>query len=179
MGLTKTDKDELNKAILEYLYSNNYKNSYDAFVSETEIDPAEDSSKHKNVLEVKWKSVARLKRQVQTLEDQIRRFKEENDTKAIYGGQKEGMPKQPEKFVCLGHKQKISKVAFHPIYDILASSSDDASIKLWDTETGENDKTMRGHTKKINYITFNNQGTFLASCGNDQTIRFWNLEIHQ
>ena len=179
MGLTKNDKEELNKAILEYLYVNNYKNAHDSFIIDAEIDVSEDTSKQRNILETKWKSLARLKRQVLALEDQIKRYKEENDTGAIMGAQKEGLPKQPEKFVLTGHKNKVTKVAFHPIYDLLATASEDASIKLWDTESGENDKTMRGHTKKINSIVFNNQGTFIASCSNDLTIKLWNLEVHQ
>lgn len=79
------------------------------------------------------------------------------------GVQKEGLPKQPEKYELVGHKNKITNVKFHPLYDLLASASEDASIKLWDSETGENDKTLRGHTKKINSLAFNNQGTILAS----------------
>lgn len=163
MGLTKDQKVELNKAILEYLFNNGYKNAYDSLIQDAEIDVDDDGKRTKNILETKWKSVAKLKRQVLSLEEQIRRYKEENDTTAIMGEQKEGLPKQPEKFELIGHKNKITKVEFHPLYDLLATASEDASIKLWDTETGENEKTMRGHTKKINSIAFNKQGKMLAS----------------
>ena len=179
MGLTKNDKDDLNKAILEYLYKNNYRDSYDTFCVEAEIDTSEDTSKQRNILETKWKSVARLKRQVLALEEDIKRYRDENDINAIMGGQKEGLPKQPERFVLQGHKSKITKIAFHPIIDCLASGSEDASIKLWDSESGEIEKTMKGHTGKINSICFNKQGTFLASCGKDLTIKLWNMEKFQ
>ena len=98
MGLTKGDKEELNKAILEYLYTNGYKDSHDTFIAEAEIDTEEDTSAHRKILETKWKSVARLKKQVLALEDQIKRYREENDINAVLGGQKEGLPKQPERF---------------------------------------------------------------------------------
>lgn len=179
MVLTKSDKDELNKAILEYLYANGYKNAYDALVTDAEISNPEDSSSQRNILETKWKSVARLKRQVIALEDQIKRYREENDANAILGGQKEGLPKQPERFKWIGHKHKVTKIAFHPVVDCLASGSEDASIKLWDWESGENDRTLKGHTSKINWIAFNNQGTFLASWSKDLSIKLWNIENFQ
>lgn len=178
MGLTKADKDELNKAIIEYLYNNGYGETYDIFMQEAEVDVGESSSKPRNILETKWKSVARLKKQVLALEDQIRRYKEENDTSAIYGAQKDGLPKQPERYKLTGHKNKITKVAFHPIIDCLASASEDAKIKLWDCETGEIDKTLTGHTSKVNSIVFNNQGNILASCSKDQ-IKLWSTETNQ
>lgn len=63
MGLTKGEKEELNKAILEYLYNNDYKDAYDAFVIDSGVD-TEESGKMKNILESKWKAVARLKKQI-------------------------------------------------------------------------------------------------------------------
>jgi platelet-activating factor acetylhydrolase IB subunit alpha len=45
-------------------------------------------------------------------------------------------------------------VAFHPEYSLLASCSEDATIKLWDFETGALDKTLKGHTATINFIDF-------------------------
>lgn len=46
----------------------------------------------------------------------------------------EGLPRQPEKFTLQGHRSRITKVAIHPIYTMLATASEDASIKLWDYE---------------------------------------------
>jgi len=117
MVLTKSDKEELNKAILEYLYTNGYKNAYDALVTDAEVNVQDDTTSQRNILETKWKSVARLKRQVLALEDQIKRYREENDANAILGGQKEGLPKQPERFKLVGHKSKVTKIAFHPVVD--------------------------------------------------------------
>lgn len=64
MVLTKTDKLDLNKAILEYLYKNGYKEAHDLFIVEAEIDTSEDTSAKRNILETKWKSVAKLKKQI-------------------------------------------------------------------------------------------------------------------
>jgi platelet-activating factor acetylhydrolase IB subunit alpha len=120
------------------------------FLGEAGVNSEDDNIKQKNILEIKWKSVARLKKQVLALEDQIKRYREENDVNAIMGSQKEGLPKQPERYKLQGHKNKITKVAFHPIHDLLASASEDSSIKLWDSESGEIEKTLKGHTSKVN-----------------------------
>ena len=178
MGWTKLDKQELNKAILEYLYKNNYEDSYNSFMNEAEIEPGEDTSRMKNILETKWKSVAKLKRQIMSLEDQIKRYREENDVSAIMGGQKEGLPKQPERFHLKGHKNKVTKIAFHPVIDLLASASEDSSIKLWDSESGEVEKTLKGHTSKINWIDFHKKGKLLASWDKG-VIKIWNVEENQ
>lgn len=44
------------------------------------------------------------------------------------------------------------------MYAILATASEDASIRLWDCESGDHENTMKGHTGKINYISFHPQG---------------------
>lgn len=53
------------------------------------------------------------------------------------GKTKDGLPKEVERFHMKGHKDTVTSLDFHPIQDLLASSSEDASIKLWDSESGE------------------------------------------
>ena len=49
----------------------------------------------------------------------------------------DAIPREPEKKKLMGHRARITKVQFHPTYTQLATSSEDASIKIWDYETGE------------------------------------------
>jgi hypothetical protein len=63
----RKDKDDLNKAILQYLNANGYYNTVDLFAEEASLD-ASDMPKTSNILEMKWKSVVRLKKQVMELE---------------------------------------------------------------------------------------------------------------
>ena len=92
------------------------------------------------------------------------------------GSTGDGLPKVPEKFTLQGHRTKITKVAIHPIYSIIASASDDASIKLWDYETGELEQTLKSHTGYVKFIAFHPNGKTLASCSSDLTIKLWNLQ---
>lgn len=49
----------------------------------------------------------------------------------------DAIPREPERSKMMGHRARVTRVAFHPIYSVLASSSEDAAIKLWDYDTGE------------------------------------------
>lgn len=62
-------------------------------------------------------------------QQQIGDDKDENSGDAI--------PREPEKLKLKGHRARVTKVSFHPHYSQIASSSEDASIKIWDYETGE------------------------------------------
>ena len=46
----------------------------------------------------------------------------------------DGLPREPEKYNLQGHRGKITKVISHPLYPIVASASEDASIRLWEIE---------------------------------------------
>lgn len=67
-------------------------------------------------------------------------------------------------------------MAIHPVYSIVATSSEDGTIKLWDYDSGDLDRSLRGHTGKVTYVTFHPNGKILASCGNDNAIKLWNME---
>lgn len=88
-------------------------------------------------------------------------------------GAGDSIPREPEKMKLKGHRSKITKVAFHPIYTQIASSSEDASIKIWDYETGECEQTLREHTGMVNYLNFHPNGENMATCSKDMTIKLW------
>lgn len=72
------------------------------------------------------------------------------------------IPRPPEKQSMTGHRSPITRVVFHPIYQILASSSEDTTIKIWDYETGEFERTLKGHTKAVQDVAFDPKGNFLG-----------------
>ena len=43
----------------------------------------------------------------------------------------------------------VFRVIFHPIFSIMISASEDATIKLWDFETGDYERTLKGHTDSV------------------------------
>lgn len=184
MMLSQRQKDELNRAIADYLCANNYKDSFDSFLKETNLpeDTCNDK-KYAGVLEKKWTTVVRLQKKIADLEDQLVKKEQEisqSVNTALPGREKksptEWLPRPPEKFLLNGHRATVTRVIFHPVYSVLASCSEDASIKIWDYETGNYERTMKGHTDVIQDIAFDANGRLLASCSADMSIRLWDFQ---
>lgn len=63
MVLSQRQREELNKAIGEYLMSNGYNDALEAFKREADM-PGEIDKKYAGLLEKKWTSVIRLQKKV-------------------------------------------------------------------------------------------------------------------
>jgi platelet-activating factor acetylhydrolase IB subunit alpha len=59
---------------------------------------------------------------------------------------------------------------------MLVTASEDACLKVWDSETGAFERTLKGHTSTINDVRFNEKGTLLASCSADMSVKLWDFE---
>jgi len=64
-------------------------------------------------------------------------------------------------------------VVFHPVFSLLATCSEDATVKLWDYETGEYERTLKGHTNAVQDAAFDGKGNLLATCSADMTVKLW------
>lgn len=58
----------------------------------------------------------------------------------------------------------------------MVSASEDATIKVWDFETGEYERTLKGHTDSVQDIAFDVHGKMLASCSADLSIKLWDFQ---
>ncbi|WP_017317618.1 nSTAND1 domain-containing NTPase [Mastigocladopsis repens] len=72
-----------------------------------------------------------------------------------------------------GHANSVNGVSFSPDGKMLASASDDHTVKLWDTSTGQEIKTLTGHTNWIWGVSFSPDGKMLASASKDKTVKLW------
>lgn len=79
-----------------------------------------------------------------------------------------------------GHTQFVWAVAFSPAGDLLASGSEDQTIRLWDLhQPGQTRQTLRGHSGTVRTVAFSPDGQLLASASDDQTIRLWDVASGQ
>jgi WD40 repeat protein len=58
---------------------------------------------------------------------------------------------------------------------LLASGSDDQTIKLWEIETGECQQTLQGHTMRVWSVAWSPDGQSLVSGSSDQTLKLWDV----
>ena len=66
-------------------------------------------------------------------------------------------------------------VAFDPQKsNILASCSDDKTIKIWDIKSGSCLSTLSGHDGWVLSVCFSPDGKQIASGSRDKTVKIWN-----
>ena len=73
----------------------------------------------------------------------------------------------------------VNSVAISPDNQVLASGSDDKTIRLWNVETGEVIATLFGHTNFVQSVAFSPDGAILASGSDDKMIKLWDLQTYQ
>jgi platelet-activating factor acetylhydrolase IB subunit alpha len=105
---------------------------------------------------------------------------------------KEWLPSEPARNTLSGHRDKINAVGFHPSYSVLASASVDATVKVWDWESGDLERTLKGHTKSVRDCKYDSAGKVLgercfltwrngfidfciATCSDDLFIKLWSV----
>ncbi|MCK9905110.1 hypothetical protein CC117_33155 [Parafrankia colletiae] len=73
-----------------------------------------------------------------------------------------------------GHTKAINTVAFSADGQLLASASDDGTVRLWEITTGTS-RVLTGHTDIVTAAVFSPDGTQLATSSYDRTVRVWEL----
>ncbi|WP_238178367.1 WD40 repeat domain-containing serine/threonine-protein kinase [Calothrix sp. 336/3] len=79
----------------------------------------------------------------------------------------------------IGHNWAVLSVAFSPNQKILATGSEDNTIKLWNLNDGEIIATLTGHSWSVFSLAFSDDGKILISGSQDTTIKLWNVDTLQ
>ncbi|KAG8952076.1 hypothetical protein FRC03_012274 [Tulasnella sp. 419] len=78
-----------------------------------------------------------------------------------------------------GHRERVTTVAFSADGRYVASGSDDKTIIVWDTESGEPIKTLNVGSQVV-FLEFSLDGRYLvAACGDleDPALEMWTVEV--
>ncbi len=73
-----------------------------------------------------------------------------------------------------GHANSVNGISVSPNGEMLASASDDYTVKLWNISTGKEIRTLSGHTNQVWGVSFSPDGKMLASASADNTVKLWN-----
>lgn len=81
-------------------------------------------------------------------------------------------------FICdlEGHTKGISDIDFSPTNpDIIASASDDLTVRLWSISNNKCLKILKKHTYHVTTVNFTRKGNILITGSADETITIWDL----
>lgn len=74
------------------------------------------------------------------------------------------------------HTKKVLQVLYHPVAkDVLASTSMDKTVKIWNVATGDVIYSLE-HPDWVTSISFNYNGKYLATCCKDKKLRIYSFE---
>lgn len=173
------------KSIIAYLSANQLPATASTLREELglgeDVFDSETAAKYQTLLEKKWTSAVRLQKKALHLESQNRELQSELNNSASASASKRNkdpaswLPRSPPRHLLESHQAIVNCLAFHPTFTSLASGSDDSTVKIWDWELGELERTLKGHTKAVLDVDYGGPtgNTLLASCSSDSTIKLW------
>jgi WD40 repeat protein len=80
----------------------------------------------------------------------------------------------------IGHQAAVNSLAFHPLYpNILASTSDDKTLLIWDIDmqTDTHTSPVLGLNESMEAVAFRPDGKWLASATDNKTVLLWQWDL--
>lgn len=78
-----------------------------------------------------------------------------------------------------GHARKVGHVLFNPAaQNVLASSSGDFTVKLWDIEQGK-DRLVLKHPEIVQSLSWSPDGAQLVTTSRDKKLRIWDTRMEK
>lgn len=74
-----------------------------------------------------------------------------------------------------GHTNSVRTVTFGHRGKLVATGSEDTTVRIWDTDTGECLTILKGHDNWVWSVAFSYDDRLLASGSNDQMVKIWDV----
>lgn len=72
-----------------------------------------------------------------------------------------------------GHYLPVNSTTFSHDSKLLASASQDKTVRIWDTSSGKCLNTIKGHRDSVTSVVFSHDSKLLASGSQDKTAKIW------
>jgi WD40 repeat protein/serine/threonine protein kinase len=96
------------------------------------------------------------------------------------GKRLEHQPEAKQNYVRLaGHDGPVRSVSFSPKGQLVLSSSEDNTVRIWDAAAGKSLTALRGHGRAVRACAFSPDGQWVLSGGDDERVRVWNVQGYQ
>ena len=77
-----------------------------------------------------------------------------------------------------GHTKGVLSVAFHSFAPLLATGSEDGTVKLWNTNSQECLATLVGHHGEVKSVAFHPTADILISGSMDNDVKLWDTNTY-
>jgi WD40 repeat protein len=78
-----------------------------------------------------------------------------------------------------GHRYSVNAIAVTPDGRRAVSASDDCALKVWNLQTGRDERTFSGHSAGVNAVAVTLDGRQVVSASRDCTLKVWDMETGQ
>ena len=78
-----------------------------------------------------------------------------------------------------GHSSAVRSVNFSPAGKRIVSGGHDNSLKVWDTQTGQETLTLSGHSGYVTSVSFSPDGKRIVSGSLDNSLKVWDAQTGQ